>query len=88
MQAEGIASGEAINKCPPGGNETIAALAELLEVPVIELDLSRGTAPPQIAYIREIRLWQPFDLMSSIDCLPSFSHWHASRWRMRACTCR
>jgi electron transport complex protein RnfB len=51
--AEGIASGEAINKCPPGGNETIAALAELLEVPVIELDLSRGTAPPQIAYIRE-----------------------------------
>ncbi|MGF6087770.1 electron transport complex subunit RsxB [Pseudomonas sp. 18173] len=51
--AEGIASGEAINKCPPGGNETIAALAELLKVPVLELDTTRGLAPAQIAYIRE-----------------------------------
>lgn len=51
--AEGIASGEAINKCPPGGNETIAALAELLKVPVLELDVTRGSAPAQIAYIRE-----------------------------------
>ncbi len=51
--AEGIASGEPINKCPPGGSETIAALAELLKVPVLELDVSRGAAPAQIAYIRE-----------------------------------
>jgi len=51
--AEGIARGEPINKCPPGGNETIAALAELLKVPVLELDISRGPAPAQIAYIRE-----------------------------------
>jgi electron transport complex protein RnfB len=51
--AEGIASGEPINKCPPGGNETIAALAELLAVPVLELDITRGSAPAQIAYIRE-----------------------------------
>ena len=51
--AEGIASGEPINKCPPGGSETIAALAELLKVPVLELDISRGSAPAQIAYIRE-----------------------------------
>jgi electron transport complex protein RnfB len=51
--AEGIASGEPINKCPPGGSETIAALAELLQVPVLELDISRGSAPAQIAYIRE-----------------------------------
>ncbi|VVM52416.1 Electron transport complex subunit RsxB [Pseudomonas fluorescens] len=51
--AEGIASGEPINKCPPGGSETIAALAELLKVPVLELDVSRGEAPAQIAYIRE-----------------------------------
>lgn len=51
--AEGIASGEPINKCPPGGNETIAALAELLKVPVLELDITRGSAPAQIAYIRE-----------------------------------
>lgn len=51
--AEGIANGEPINKCPPGGSETIAALAELLKVPVLELDVSRGSAPAQIAYIRE-----------------------------------
>jgi electron transport complex protein RnfB len=51
--AEGIASGEPINKCPPGGNETIEALAELLKVPVLDLDISRGSAPAQIAYIRE-----------------------------------
>ncbi|WP_460157702.1 electron transport complex subunit RsxB [Pseudomonas sp. S2_H10] len=51
--AEGIASGEPINKCPPGGNETIAALAELLEVPVLQLDITRGSAPAQIAFIRE-----------------------------------
>lgn len=51
--AEGIAQGEPINKCPPGGRETIAALAELMTVPVLELDASRGSAPAQIAYIRE-----------------------------------
>jgi len=51
--AEGIATGEPINKCPPGGHETIAALAELMKVPVVELDASRGTAPAQIAFIRE-----------------------------------
>ncbi|WP_347901748.1 electron transport complex subunit RsxB [Pseudomonas purpurea] len=51
--AEGIASGEAINKCPPGGAETISALAELLNIPVLELDISRGSAPAQIAFIRE-----------------------------------
>jgi electron transport complex protein RnfB len=51
--AEGIANGEPINKCPPGGNETIAALAELLEVPVLQLDITRGSAPAQIAFIRE-----------------------------------
>ncbi|KIK87155.1 electron transport complex subunit RsxB [Pseudomonas koreensis] len=51
--AQGIVDGEPINKCPPGGDETIAALAELLNVPVLELDVSRGAAPPQVAYIRE-----------------------------------
>ncbi|MFZ3281490.1 electron transport complex subunit RsxB [Pseudomonas sp.] len=51
--AAGIVEGEPINKCPPGGDETIAALAELLKVPVLELDISRGSAPPQVAYIRE-----------------------------------
>ena len=51
--AQGIIDGEPINKCPPGGEETIAALAELLKIPVLELDISRGPAPPQIAFIRE-----------------------------------
>lgn len=51
--AEGIALGEAINKCPPGGLETITGLAQLLQVPVLELDTSRGEAPAQVAYIRE-----------------------------------
>ncbi|KTB67496.1 electron transport complex subunit RsxB [Pseudomonas allii] len=51
--AAGIARGEAINKCPPGGEETIAGLALLLQVPVLDLDTSRGEAPAQVAYIRE-----------------------------------
>ncbi|PMY70185.1 MULTISPECIES: electron transport complex subunit RsxB [Pseudomonas] len=51
--AEGIANGEAINKCPPGGDETIAGLARLLNIPVMELDISRGPAPAQVAFIRE-----------------------------------
>ncbi|QJI30753.1 electron transport complex subunit RsxB [Pseudomonas sp. ADAK18] len=51
--AEGIAQGEAINKCPPGGQETIVGLAQLLSVPVLDLDTSRGDAPAQIAFIRE-----------------------------------
>ncbi|KPX04526.1 electron transport complex subunit RsxB [Pseudomonas savastanoi] len=51
--AEGIAGGEAINKCPPGGDETIAQLAELLAVPALRLDMERGAAPAQVAFIRE-----------------------------------
>ncbi|NMX68488.1 electron transport complex subunit RsxB [Pseudomonas sp. WS 5111] len=51
--AEGIAQGEAINKCPPGGPETIAELAQLLNLVPLELDSSRGEAPAQIAFIRE-----------------------------------
>lgn len=51
--AQGIADGEPINKCPPGGVETITSLATLLNVPFVALDTDRGTAPSQIAYIRE-----------------------------------
>lgn len=51
--AEGIANGEAINKCPPGGDETIAALAHLLKLPLLSLDADRGSAPAQVAFIRE-----------------------------------
>ncbi len=49
--AEGIAAGEAINKCPPGGTATIHALAELLQVP--ELPLALPATPAQVAVIRE-----------------------------------
>jgi electron transport complex protein RnfB len=49
--AEGIAAGEAINKCPPGGTATIHALAQLLKVP--ELPLELPAVPAQIALIRE-----------------------------------
>lgn len=51
--AQGIANGEPINKCPPGGDETIASLAALLDTPLLALDTERGSAPSQIAYIRE-----------------------------------
>ena len=49
--AEGIAAGEAINKCPPGGNATMQALARLLQVPELPLELPE--VAPQIAFIRE-----------------------------------
>ncbi len=51
--AEGIAQGEAINKCPPGGTATIHALADLLKVQPLPLDAPNGPVPPQIAFIRE-----------------------------------
>ncbi|MFZ6045461.1 electron transport complex subunit RsxB [Pseudomonas sp. CR3202] len=51
--AEGIAQGEAINKCPPGGTVTIIALADLLKVAPLPLDAPNGPVPPQIAFIRE-----------------------------------
>ena len=41
--AEAIASGEiGINQCPPGGEATIQALADLLDVDVEPLDAERG----------------------------------------------
>lgn len=49
--AEAIAQGEAINKCPPGGEETIKALAALLDKPVVEL--AEPFIPAQVAFIRE-----------------------------------
>lgn len=50
--AQAIAEGDAINKCPPGGASTIAALAELLDVEPLPLDAA-GETPPRVAYIRE-----------------------------------
>ncbi|MCI2807106.1 electron transport complex subunit RsxB [Eoetvoesiella caeni] len=39
-------SGEAINRCPPGGQDGIQALAELLGRPALELDLECGKHKP------------------------------------------
>ena len=52
--AEAIVTGEAINRCPPGGESTIHALANLLGREATALDESCGTySPPAIAHIRE-----------------------------------
>ena len=49
--AEAITQGEAINRCPPGGDKTITALAQLLDKPIIPLD--GNPKPDRVAYIRE-----------------------------------
>jgi electron transport complex protein RnfB len=53
--AEAIASeGAAINRCPPGGDDGIAALAQLLKQPLVALDASCGSHQPlQVAVIDE-----------------------------------
>ncbi|CEA01270.1 electron transport complex protein RnfB [Pseudomonas saudimassiliensis] len=52
--AEAIANGEPINKCPPGGETTIQALADLLDVEVLPLDGEHGEEKPRtVAFIRE-----------------------------------
>ena len=53
--AEAIANeGEAINKCPPGGEAGIQALADLLDLEVIPLDEEHGEEKARaVAFIRE-----------------------------------
>jgi Na+-translocating ferredoxin:NAD+ oxidoreductase subunit B len=52
--ATAIAEGDAINKCPPGGDAGIKALAQLLGRPVISLDPTREPDPgKRVAFIRE-----------------------------------
>jgi electron transport complex protein RnfB len=52
--AEAIAQGEAINKCPPGGEDTIHRLADLLGVDPQPLDGEHGIEKPKtVAFIRE-----------------------------------
>ncbi len=52
--AESIAAGGPINKCPPGGESTIAALANLLDVEPEPLDAEHGVEDVRkVAYIRE-----------------------------------
>ena len=41
--AHAIARGSVtINQCPPGGDDTVAALSKLLGVPLLPLDRARG----------------------------------------------
>lgn len=53
--AEAIAGGESINKCPPGGESTIIALADLLGVEPEPLDAEHGAEKDavMVAIIRE-----------------------------------
>jgi electron transport complex protein RnfB len=52
--AEAISNGEAINHCPPGGQATIQALADLPDVEAIPLDGDHGTeSAKRVAVIRE-----------------------------------
>jgi len=52
--AEAIAGGDKINKCPPGGEATIQALADLLDVEPEPLDAEHGEEKTRtVAVIRE-----------------------------------
>lgn len=53
--AQSIADGDAINKCPPGGQATINHLADLLGVEAPSLDAEHGESSDvkTVAYIRE-----------------------------------
>ncbi|MEX2366539.1 MAG: electron transport complex subunit RsxB, partial [Pseudohongiellaceae bacterium] len=52
--AKAIANGETINKCPPGGENTIFALSELLGREAVPLDADHGDVPVKaVALIRE-----------------------------------
>jgi len=60
--AEAVAAGEAINLCPPGGDETVTVLAELLGR---EQEPLQDKAAPVVAVIRED------DCIGCTLCLPS-----------------
>lgn len=53
--AQAIANGDAINKCPPGGQATINALADLLDVEAPSLDEDHGEESnvKTVAFIHE-----------------------------------
>lgn len=52
--AKAITKGDAINKCPPGGESTIIELAHLLDLDPLPLDDEHGQEDAlKVAYIRE-----------------------------------
>lgn len=64
--AEAIAAGDAINKCPPGGDKTIHHLANLLNLKEIPLDESHGKEDiRKVAFIREA------ECIGCAKCIPA-----------------
>jgi len=54
--AEAVAQGEAINRCPPGGDAVIETLSRLTSRPVVHLDATRGVhGPLVVALVDEAR---------------------------------
>ena len=53
--AEAIADGDSINKCPPGGEDTIQALANLLDVEPEPLDAEHGVEAEPICCLHPRR---------------------------------
>ena len=51
--SEAIAQGDAINKCPPGGEAVIKQLADLLDVEAVPLDAEHGAEKPKKKSKRE-----------------------------------
>jgi electron transport complex protein RnfB len=53
--AQAIVDGDAINKCPPGGQSTINALADLMDIEAPPLDEEHGVESDvkKVAFIRE-----------------------------------
>ena len=54
--AEAVAAGDAINRCPPGGDAVIAALAALTGRPAVPLDRAHGEHMP-LAVARIDEAW-------------------------------
>jgi len=64
--AEAIAAGDAINKCPPGGERTIKQLADLLNIPALPLDENYGQPDiKKVAFIREA------ECIGCAKCIPA-----------------
>lgn len=62
--AEAIAGGELINRCPPGGQDTVDRLAELLGVDSLPLD-----ADPETAAIDQVALIIEEDCIGCTKCI-------------------
>lgn len=62
--AEAIANGEAINRCPPGGQETVDRLADLLGVATLPLD-----ADPETATVDRVAVIIEEDCIGCTKCI-------------------